>query len=263
MPMLAPDGQTQDDQALEQIVMQVLEVESLLQAGQKELLKASVKLCVFTLTHEQRTKILRELFTAIYADGEATESFKVLRAYFSYFSLEMQGMVREEEKFSYANHMVDTVRADQVDMVSLEQMLAVKTGNHKDLPPALLHKLFCNTQKAWAFDDELVKCSNGRQKFHFDFAVDNQQSLWYEYDLDQRKTAIRAKGRTHINKRSYDSGGGASDYWQEDYNTPVLPSAQPGGQNNQSESEERDERYFSTTSEDESDATGSRRPPTS
>jgi len=33
--------------------------------------------------------LLRELFTAIYSEGEATDSFKVLRYYVSYFDFQL------------------------------------------------------------------------------------------------------------------------------------------------------------------------------
>jgi len=42
-----------------------------------------------TLTHEQRIVLLRELFTAIYSAGDATESYKILRAYISYFVIDL------------------------------------------------------------------------------------------------------------------------------------------------------------------------------
>lgn len=80
--------------------MQPLLLASDLLPSQQRLVQANPKVALLTLTPSQRTELIREVFTAIYADGQATESFKVLRAYISFFSL---GMVEfaHVEKFSY------------------------------------------------------------------------------------------------------------------------------------------------------------------
>jgi hypothetical protein len=56
--------------------------------SQRILLEKNVKLAVLTLTYEQRVTLCRDIFTAIYAEGEATESYKLLRAYISYFEID-------------------------------------------------------------------------------------------------------------------------------------------------------------------------------
>jgi hypothetical protein len=56
--------------------------------SQQILLEKNVKLTVFTLTYEQRVALCRDIFTAIYAEGEATESYKLLRTYISYFEID-------------------------------------------------------------------------------------------------------------------------------------------------------------------------------
>lgn len=74
--------------------------------SQTFLVQQNVKLAILSLTYAQRTTLLRELFTAIYSEGEATESFKILRAYISYFVLPDLGDFLDSETthvvFSYA-----------------------------------------------------------------------------------------------------------------------------------------------------------------
>ena len=123
-----------------------------------------------TLTPAQRTELIRELFTAIYADGQATESFKVLRAYISFFSL---GMVEfaHVEKFSYRSKLPRDISLNQLDSLSLEQMLALKTGNTQELPPHTLYTIFKQTVQPWSFEEELSSVAHSRAKFKFTFSI--------------------------------------------------------------------------------------------
>lgn len=52
-------------------------------------------------------------------------------------------------------------------------MLAVKTGNQNQLPSLLLYKLYCTNQSSYSFDEDLVTVSNTKQKFSFNFEVEN------------------------------------------------------------------------------------------
>jgi hypothetical protein len=62
-------------------------------------------------------------------------------------------------------------------------MLAIKTGNHKSLPHNLLYKLFISENKPKIFEDDLIEASDEKEKFGFDFKVENQKQLRYELVL--------------------------------------------------------------------------------
>lgn len=107
--------------------------------SQLQLVSTNVMLAILTLSYDQRTELLRELFTAIYAEGEATEAYKVLRSFVSYFDIGIEA--DSNTKFTYACE-VGSLASPGCAELSLEHMLAVKTGDFKALPHKLLYSLF-------------------------------------------------------------------------------------------------------------------------
>ncbi len=65
-----------------------------------QVINLGTKFVLFTLSQPQRVKVCRELFTAIFSEGYATESYNIFTAYLAYFDL---GLDINAEKFSYSN----------------------------------------------------------------------------------------------------------------------------------------------------------------
>lgn len=104
----------------------------------------STRFVVLTLTKTQRNSVCRELFTAIFSEGHATESFTIFKAYLAYFDL---GLNLLGMKFSYQNESYSLTELAK-EILDFDQLLALKTGQNKKIPAHLLHRLFsCQKQK--------------------------------------------------------------------------------------------------------------------
>lgn len=60
---------------------------------------------------------------------------------------------------------------NQLDSLSLEQMLALKTGNTQELPAQTLFTIFKQTVHPWSFEEELSNVAHSRAKFKFTFSI--------------------------------------------------------------------------------------------
>lgn len=98
------------------------------------------KFVLFTLSRAQRSKVCREIFTAIFSEGHATESYKIFTAYLAYFDL---GIDLSAEKFSYSSEQYKLTEQSKAAL-DLDQLVALKTGNTSLIPDTFLHKLFCS-----------------------------------------------------------------------------------------------------------------------
>ena len=103
----------------------------------------------------------------------------MLRAYVSFFSL---GLVEfaHVQKFSYREKLPRDISLNQLDTLTLEQMLSLKTGNLQELSPKTLQSIFQKTAEHWFFDEELLQVAHTRAKFKFSFTIANEQSLQRE-----------------------------------------------------------------------------------
>ena len=71
--------------------------------------------------------MLRDLFTAIYSEGQVMDSFQsFFRRYISFFDLGVD-FNSLSTKFTYA--LEDSLTEEQAEHLTLEQMLSLKTGS--------------------------------------------------------------------------------------------------------------------------------------
>ncbi len=117
------------------MISQILVNMEILSASQKNLLCVSTKFVVFTMTRAQKIQVCRELFTAIFSEGNATESYNIFRSYLTYFDL---GLVPSDNKFSYYSQSY-TLTEQAKEILSLDQMLVIKMGVNDQIPEKLLH----------------------------------------------------------------------------------------------------------------------------
>ena len=84
------------------------------------------------------------------------------------------------QEFSYREKLPRDVSLNQLDSLSLEEMLALKTGNTQDVPLKTLQTIFKHTAVPWHFEEDLLACAHSRAKFKITFQIQNEAHLHRE-----------------------------------------------------------------------------------